>query len=70
MSNNEIKCCAHDGCLRKLKITDYSCKCKKTFCKYHRRAEKHNCDYDYKDISNSKHKIEDLKCISNKIQKI
>mgnify|MGYP006107733781 CR=1 FL=1 len=62
--------CNHDNCSKKLKLTDFSCKCEKTFCKLHRAPEDHECTYNYKcDISRKK-KIEELKCVSTKIQKI
>ena len=35
-------------CQRKLKITDFACKCNKTFCKYHKFPEQHDCPFDYK----------------------
>ena len=42
-----INFCEFDGCKRKLKLTDFSCKCEKIFCRLHRLPENHNCTYDY-----------------------
>jgi len=65
-----INYCEFDGCKRKLKLTDFSCKCEKTFCRIHRFPENHNCIYDYKENNNKENKIDKLKCISLKIEKI
>ena len=35
--------CSFDGCNKKLKLTDFPCKCKKIFCVKHRMQESHNC---------------------------
>lgn len=40
--------CNHPDCKKKLSLTDYSCKCGKTFCSKHRTALSHNCLYDWK----------------------
>jgi hypothetical protein len=62
--------CDHDDCSKKLKLTDFSCKCGKTYCKNHRPPEEHKCEYDYKEKNNKQKKIEELECKSCKIQKI
>ena len=35
--------CSFDGCNKKLKLTDFSCRCKKIYCAKHRTQESHNC---------------------------
>lgn len=70
MSNNKINYCEYNECERKLKLTNFPCRCEKNFCKYHIIPEEHNCSYDYKGKNNKKKKIDDLKCVSNKLQKI
>ena len=35
--------CSFDGCNKKLKLTDFPCRCKKIFCVKHRMQESHNC---------------------------
>ncbi len=62
--------CAFKNCNKKLKLTNFPCKCGKKFCKYHIIPEDHKCSYDYKDENNKKKKIEELKCVSNKLEKI
>ena len=44
------KRCALDGCNKKIKITDFACRCDKIYCKLHRLAESHECTYDFKKI--------------------
>ena len=62
--------CAFQNCTKKIKITDFACKCEKYFCKFHKDPLKHNCSYDYKENSNKQKKIDDLICKSVKIQKL
>lgn len=69
-NNEKIKICNHPSCNRKLKITDYECKCNKIFCRFHKNPEDHECKYDYKESNNKQKKIDNMKCISNKLQKI
>jgi hypothetical protein len=40
--------CCHDGCKKKLALTDFPCKCGKIHCISHRPAELHNCAFDFK----------------------
>jgi len=70
IKNNNLTYCAYDDCSRKLKLTDFACKCKKIFCKLHKLPEEHNCEYDYKETNNKINKIKEMKCISKKINKI
>jgi len=70
IDNNKITRCSLVNCNRKLKLTDFPCKCEKTFCSFHRYKEEHNCDYDYtKQIYKDK-KIHEMRCVSEKIDKI
>ena len=73
MSVEEIKnknICAFCNCNKKLKLTDYPCKCGKIYCKLHRDPLTHNCSYDYKENSLKQNKIQDLLCKANKVEKI
>lgn len=67
INNNK---CNYEGCLKKIKITDFPCKCKKFYCKNHKLPNLHNCNYDYKEICKRKTEINRLKCSSIKIDKI
>ena len=40
--------CAFEGCKKKIKLTDYPCKCEKTFCALHKCHVIHKCTFDYK----------------------
>lgn len=66
------KRCEFEGCKKKLMLTSITCKCGKTFCNLHRYMEEHNCDFDIKkDCRENKEKrIEDMKCVNNKTEKI
>ena len=71
MANEDTKnVCAFEGCTKKIKITDYPCKCEKMYCKFHKLPENHNCSYDYKENNNKQKLIDNLKCSSSKLQKI
>ena len=70
MSDQMPNRCPLPGCNRKIKLTDLSCRCGKTFCSLHRLSEHHNCSYDYKNSQDKLKKINELKCISSKIIKI
>jgi len=69
INDNNIYC-DYIECTKKIKLTDYECKCKKFYCKKHKLPEIHKCEYDYKEAFKKNKKIEDLKCFSVKIQKI
>ena len=62
--------CAFQECNKKIRLTDYACKCEKYYCKFHRDPLIHNCSYDYKENILKQKKIDNLLCISNKIEKI
>tara|TARA_X000000368_G_scaffold412794_1_gene399749 strand:+ start:765 stop:998 length:234 start_codon:yes stop_codon:yes gene_type:complete len=62
--------CNYEGCKKKIKLTDFPCKCKQYYCKIHKFPNLHNCNYDYKEIFKKKLKIEELKCSSIKLEKI
>ena len=50
--------CAFEGCKKKIKLTDYPCKCEKTFCALHKCHVIHQCTYDFK--KENKDKLEKL----------
>tara|TARA_B100000902_G_scaffold337728_1_gene338804 strand:- start:2987 stop:3199 length:213 start_codon:yes stop_codon:yes gene_type:complete len=66
--DNNVKC-SYPDCNKKIKLTDFPCKCDKIFCKIHRLPEDHNCVYNYKENDVEK-KVENMKCISEKINRI
>jgi hypothetical protein len=45
------KRCMKEDCKCKLKLTDYPCRCGKTFCGNHRLSEYHGCTFDYKALN-------------------
>ena len=46
MSNNNN--CEYKNCSNKLRLSDLKCRCNKFYCKKHRLAELHECEYIYK----------------------
>lgn len=62
--------CSHEGCNKKIKISDLMCRCGKTFCSLHRLPETHSCNFNYKDEMCKLQQIEQMKCVSDKIIKI
>jgi len=62
--------CSFVNCTKKIKLTDFACKCDKFFCKYHKDPLNHNCSYDYKENDKKQKKIEELSCKSVKIEKL
>ena len=51
MSKQDNNLCNYKDCNRKIKLTDFPCKCEKFFCKFHKLPEQHECEYDYKETS-------------------
>lgn len=70
IDKKDINLCAYKECNKKIKITDYPCKCKNYYCRLHKLSENHECTYDYRENWLKSKKIDDLKCVSNKMQKI
>jgi len=68
IKNENNKKCSHPECNKKIKLTDYPCKCGKYFCKLHIFSKDHLCNYDYKENKNKKIKIEQMKCKAKKIE--
>ena len=67
MNNN--KYCAFDGCKKKIKLTDFKCRCDKYYCLTHKHPETHHCDYNYKsDVEKKKINLE--LCVAKKIVKV
>jgi hypothetical protein len=66
-TSKKIIICSFNECNRKLKLSDYSCKCELIFCRFHRSPESHNCTYDFKENHQKKEKIENMKCIKKKV---
>ena len=66
--------CAFEGCKKKLSLInlELSCRCGKSFCALHRMPESHKCSFDFKNDNqvNQCVKVEDLKCIADKIIRI
>jgi len=62
--------CECAGCNKKLILTDLECKCKKYFCKMHRYATDHVCEYDYRAESLKNLEKNMVKVEADKLEKI
>jgi hypothetical protein len=62
--------CELDGCNTKLKLTNFKCKCNKTFCNMHTYYLNHKCEYDYKLDSIKKLEKTLIEVKSDKFEKI
>ena len=65
-----IKICEFSKCRKKLDLTSYPCYCGLYFCPLHIPAEKHNCQYDYRNQQKQKLKDELKKVEAEKVRKI
>ena len=70
IEKKDIPLCQYGDCKKRIKITDYPCKCGNIYCKIHKSVENHECKYDYRETGLKDKKIEEMKCLSNKVQKI
>lgn len=69
--NQSSNKCSYEECIKKLKITDFKCRCDYTYCSLHRLPEAHHCKHNYKLNSlQNKKIIEDMKCVNDKIIKL
>ena len=69
MSDQKPNICCFENCKKKIKITDFKCRCNKFYCLKHKHPELHNCSYDYKSKF-EKDKINLDSCIAKKILKV
>jgi hypothetical protein len=57
-------------CKKKIGFTGCECRCGYVFCGDHRYAEKHSCDFDYKEKRKSILKEENPVIMAMKVQKL
>ena len=63
--------CSDDNCNRKIKLTDFPCKCNNIYCIKHRLPEEHQCTFNFKQIYDDCEKlVKELKIVPEKINKI
>jgi hypothetical protein len=67
---NNNKICNYFECNKKIKLSDYPCKCEKFYCKLHKDISIHKCSYDYKETIKKEELIKKMLCTSDKINKI
>ena len=66
------KRCALPLCKKKLKLTDYECRCHRIYCQKHRLPEMHECSIDYKLLNHDSfiEKAGLIACIPEKLRSI
>ena len=66
----KIEVCEFSKCRKKLTLPSYPCYCGLYFCPLHIPAEKHNCQYNYRNQQKQKLKEELQKVEAEKVRKI
>lgn len=66
------KRCKAEGCKKKLSLVHLTltCKCGKCFCDIHRFPESHNCTFDYNSKELMDKKLDEMKCVADKVIKV
>lgn len=62
--------CVFESCKRKVGLTGFDCRCGGLFCWEHRYSDKHNCEFDYKELGQDQIRKNNPIVIGEKIQKI
>lgn len=62
--------CHFESCKRKVGLTGFDCRCGGIFCWEHRYTDKHNCEFDYKELGQDQIRKNNPIVIGEKIQKI
>lgn len=58
------------SCKKKVGLTGFECRCGGLFCSMHRYSDKHECDFDYKELGAEEIRKSNPVVVANKIQKI
>lgn len=62
--------CVFESCKRKVGLTGFDCRCGGLFCWEHRYSDKHNCQFDYKELGQDQIRKNNPIVVGEKIQKI
>jgi len=62
--------CVLESCKRKVGLTGFDCRCGGLYCWEHRYSDKHNCQFDYKELGQDQIRKNNPIVIGEKIQKI
>ncbi|XP_048749056.1 AN1-type zinc finger protein 6-like [Ostrea edulis] len=57
-------------CKKKLGLTGFPCRCGGLFCSMHRYSDKHECDFNYKELAQEQIRKHNPVIVAEKIQKI
>lgn len=58
------------SCKKKVGLTGFECRCGGLFCSIHRYSDKHECNFDYKELGAEEIRKSNPVVVANKIQKI
>lgn len=61
------KRCNHEGCKKKLVLSDRECRCGKRFCMLHKFYEDHKCSYNYREASDTVLKKQLEACVGDRL---
>jgi len=62
--------CVVESCRRKVGLTGFDCRCGGLYCWEHRYSDKHNCQFDYKELGQDQIRKNNPIVVGEKIQKI
>jgi predicted nucleic acid binding AN1-type Zn finger protein len=62
--------CSLESCKRKVGLTGFDCRCGGLFCWEHRYSDKHDCQFDYKELGQDQIRKNNPIVVGEKIQKI
>lgn len=62
--------CVFEACKRKVGLTGFDCRCGGLYCWEHRYSDKHNCQFDYKELGQDQIRKNNPIVVGEKIQKI
>ncbi|CAK9302421.1 unnamed protein product [Gordionus sp. m RMFG-2023] len=69
-SSHKIKSNRCYFCRKKIGLSGFPCRCGGNFCSIHRYSDKHNCNFDYKELAQSEIRKNNPVVQAQKIQKI
>jgi hypothetical protein len=58
------------NCKKKVGLTGFTCRCGGLFCSIHRYSDKHECNFDYKELGAEEIRKSNPVVVAKKVQKI
>lgn len=73
-----VRRCAHESCNKKLRVTDWACKCGNVYCATHRPMDSHACGFLKGGTNNDKEnclsnqdetrRADEMRCVADKMK--